>query len=105
MPSFQGVLILNKDPLYGILVELEQNIAELQRSWIDYIALISGTNCALEYNMADSGAKPRFGLSHPHSFCNSPQSAVHFQNSESVIPAAMDKGSLYSFSHSTGFPH
>lgn len=104
MPSFQGVLILNKDPLYGVLVELEQNIAELQRSWIDYIALISGTNCALEYNMADSGAKPRFGLSHPP-FCNSPQSAVHFQNSESVIPAAMDKGSLYSFSHSTGFPH
>lgn len=105
MPTFQGVLILNKDPLCGILAELGQNIAELQLSGIDYIALISGTNCTLEYNMAENGAKPRFGLSHPRSLCNSLRSAVYFQNSESVIPAAMDKGSLYSFSHSTGFPH
>lgn len=55
--------------------------------------------------MAERGAKPRFGLSHPCSLCKSLQSAVHFQNSETVIPAAMDKGSLYSFSHPTGFPH
>lgn len=70
----------------------------------DCIALISGTSCALEYSKAERGENPRLG-SVARSLCNSLQSVVHFQNSETVIAAAMDKGSLYSFSQPTGFSH
>lgn len=58
------------------------------------MALISVNNRAMEYKMSERETNSGFGLSRPCSLRNSLQSAAHFLNSESVIPAAMDKGSL-----------